>query len=122
MQPEGALFLCTTISSVVKWPKDRASRLAVCHPLEEFLYGEVAPRPAAGVAVEADMAAGLRHHREEPLIAGPVEFAIVLDGNPGIVARRQHHGRHANFGHELRGGAERIVVLGAAEAIARRDE
>src|SRR5438105_793102 len=58
----------------------RGSRLDISHSLQEFLYGEIAPGLAAGVAVEADVSAGLRHHRQQPLIVGPVELAIVLDG------------------------------------------
>src|SRR5476651_1047100 len=85
--------------------------------VEEFLQRKVAPRLAAAVAVEADMTARRRNDRQQPWIVRPVEGAIVLDRNPRVVARRQHHRWHANLGHELGGRAELIVVFGAVEAV-----
>ena len=55
-------------------------------------------------------------------IVGPLEVRVVRHGNPGIVAGRQHEGRHADLGHVGERRAQFIIVLGLAIAVARRDE
>src|SRR5688572_9356900 len=44
---------------------------------QEFLDREVAPWTVAGIAVEADMAAGVGQHGQEAGIVAPLEFPIV---------------------------------------------
>src|SRR6187397_2354062 len=84
---------------------------------QELLDREVAPGTVAGVAMEADMTAGVGQHRQEPLIVAPLDLAIVLDRDPRIVTGSQHHGRHADLGHERQRRAQPVIVLRAVEAV-----
>src|SRR6478609_9534691 len=89
---------------------------------EKPRYRDVAPRLVAFGTMEAYMTASLRQQGDECLVGRPIIAAIERLRNPGIVACRQHQGRHADTAHEAERLAALVVVLCTAEAVARCDE
>src|SRR5258708_26918098 len=89
---------------------------------QEFLQNRVAPRTVAVRRVEAEMATPFGHHRHQERIVRPFEVPIVLHRNPRIVGGRQHHGRHADFGHVVQGRAKLLVFIDVPQPVARPHE
>src|SRR6185437_5971930 len=89
---------------------------------EELRGAEVVPRRAAVAALEADMAAARRQQRNETRMAPPVIGQIGFGRNPWIIERMDHQRRHGDAVEEALRGVALIVVLRAAEAVARGAE
>ena len=72
--------------------------------------------------MEADVAAAGAEGAVQVAVVGPAHAAVGVGRDPGIVERVHHQRRHADRGEEALGRVARVVVGGAGEAVARRDE
>src|SRR5260370_41704450 len=90
--------------------------------LEEPRDRAVAPGLFAGSAVKADMPALRRQERYQGRLRRPIITAVERTGNPRIIESCQHQRRDTDGCHEAERPAALVVIVGAGEAMARRDE